>query len=742
MTASAVPRSGAPTSRPTSPDPDVEPRPDQAPAPPTGPQFALDIQALQIDGRPKAQWPGWPGWPPGSTPLAGIRAHVVAYAAAVERAGRLAAALIAPEYPAPRNPAPGPTPSGPTPSGHTPSGHTPSGYPDAGHPLARHTPTGQDTLPDAVCEHLTWDCRPAVRHLLLRYQTGEGRLIHHVLAPFLDSDFGDPAGQVVTSCWAEAGVPRVVTIYDLDPLEDPDRWLRSPARRARYQARADWVAASDLVVAVGERAAEQSVRLLGYPPSRIVTTDPAITTDPTITVPVAPTVAAEPLAYDRLVEQLVARMPPPRPTAVATNPEMPLKVALMGPLPPNGGGIGAYNAAVLDAFHVLQTGERRRLLLGRAGGRASALGHGPGQKDRLRQTGDTRVDVVSPPGSSLPEGVARIHPESFGTDVRPASYDHVVYTLGNSSGHLATVETALRHPGWLWLHETRLPALATTALEHLDDDEFATRMQWWLEQSYPGRAPIAAARAAGRSHLALAQAGIGLAAPLVSRSVGVLVNSSAARQFLLLDLPPLAWHPPIKVLPPGCPPIRPRAARAPAIPPIAVAFGVVSMSKRPDVLVDAAARAGCRLAFVGPCPPILAELIADRARALGTDEQVKVTGSVGDDEWWAWMDRATAAVQLREHSSGELSAAVLDALAAGVPVVTNLPSAADYPQGTVAFPRGGPGAPPDPATVAEALGGIFHDPAERDRLSRAGQDYAAANQMAGLAQALLDAITG
>ena len=114
-----------------------------------------------------------------------------------------------------------------------------------------------------------------------------------------------------------------------------------------------------------------------------------------------------------------------------------------------------------------------------------------------------------------------------------------------------------------------------------------------------------------------------------------------------------------------------------------VAFGIVSMAKRPDLLVDAAARAGCRLAFVGPCPPLLAQVIGDRARVRGTLDRVEVTGAVDDAEWQRWLARGHVAVQLREGTSGESSAAVLEALAAGVPVVTNLATAAEYPEGTV-----------------------------------------------------------
>ena len=387
----------------------------------------------------------------------------------------------------------------------------------------------------------------------------------------------------------------------------------------------------------------------------------------------------------------------------------PARVALVGPYPPHGGGIGAYNDRVLRAM-----------------------------------TAFARPDAVPTTwtGWRPPPGAGVTYVESFGVDVRPAAYDAVVYTLGNSHGHLPAVEAALRHPGWLWLHETRLPAIATTTFERLDDDEFQARMARWLELAYPGRPPLAATRAAGRSHLELADAGVGLIAPLASASAGILVNSTAARHSLELDLPPLVWQPPIRVVPPGCPPVR-RATRGggggrvrgPGRPLVA-SFGVVSMSKRPDLLVDAAALAAVDLVFVGPCPPILEEVIGHRAELRGTGGRVTVTGAVADDEWWGWMDRASVAVQLREHSSGELSAAVLDAFSAGVPVVTNLPAAKDYPEEAVSMLSG-----PEPEVVAARLDELLAAPAGLADLAAGGRAFAAAHQMSDLAEAVVAAVT-
>jgi len=390
-------------------------------------------------------------------------------------------------------------------------------------------------------------------------------------------------------------------------------------------------------------------------------------------------------------------------SSVWTPPSPPTRLALVGPLPPMAGGIALYNERLLRAVD-----------------------------------DGVVVDAVTPMQSApgLRAGVGHFPIDAFGKDTRPASYDAVVYTLGNSDGHLATVEAALRYPGWMWLHEVRLAAIAVTALESLDDAGFERSLAWLLDRSYPGRAPHHGARRAGRSVRDLVAAGVGLLPLLAERCRGILVNSEVARRLVLLDLAPLSHHPPVHVLPPGCPPVTATARAPDEHDPVVVAFGIVSMAKRPDLLVDAAAVAGCRLAFVGPCPPFLAQVIEDRARVRGTLDTVEVTGTVDEPAWSRWLARATLAVQLREGTSGESSAAVLEALAAGVPVVTNLATAAEYPGGTVAHL---PSA--DPAAVAGCIQELLARPDQRRALSEAGVAFASAHQFRHLAGTLMSLVT-
>ncbi|HET6794199.1 MAG TPA: hypothetical protein VFH45_07150, partial [Acidimicrobiales bacterium] len=464
-------------------------------------RVALDLQALQA----------------GSGAEPDLTGRVAGWAAALFRAGRLAAGLLAPESP----------------------------------------PPDPDLLPPGIYEAglLGWDTPATARRLIA---AGPG-LVHHVPAPWLQSAPDAPAGLIFTRHWTGSGALLVVT---RDGRPDG-----TPAVRA--EGRWSWMDRADLTLWFGDRPqVEEGVLALGPVPLSEEDWDAAVGT-----------------VLARL-EGMAARSLTPPVT----------RVALFGPFAPAGGGIGAYNA---------------RLVAGAAGGPVS-------------------IDTVMAVETSwvAPAGTARLAAESFGSDLRPASYEAVVYTLGNSDGHLATVEAALAHPGWLWLHEARLPAIATAAFADLPDPEYERRMAALLSAAYPGRAPLGALRSAGRDHMALARAGVGLIAPLAERATGILVNSEAARRAVLFDLTPMAWHPPVVVLPPACPP--PRASGRATDPGgrRVVAFGVVSMSKRPDVLVDAAARCGVDLACVGPCPPVLQQLIEERAARRGIGDRVTVTGAV------------------------------------------------------------------------------------------------------------------
>lgn len=508
-------------------------------------------------------------------------------------------------------------------------------------------PPPPGAVPAAVPTGLVgWDGAETARRLAATHQG----LVRLIPAAWLHTGPRAMADMVPGGHWRRTGVAHAAVVAGPPP---------AGAVPERVEHRNRWLASAELVLALGAGGGESTGAT-----------------------------ACGPLPFSQKEwDDLIDRVSPSLDRLTARSPG-PYRVALFGPLPPSGGGIGVYNSRFVEAS-----------------ARAGVV-----------------VDTVTSAGRPLP-GAARILPDAFGADVRPAAYDAVVYTLGNSTGHLPIVEAALRHPGWVWLHEGRLPAVFSSALDGLTMVEYRSRMAHLLELAYPGRAPLAALRRAGRDHIALAEGGVGMVSLLVRRARGIVVNSETARRVVMADLPPRAFVPPIAVIPLSCPPVRQSAGGTAGRGRKVVTFGVVAPAKRPDLLVDAAALGRFDLAFVGPCLPVLREFIEDRAAARGWSDRITVTGEVSSDDWWQWMERADTVVQLRDSTTGESSAAMTDALSAGRPVVTNLPAAADFAPGTVEWL-----ADASPATVASAVNALLDDPERREQMARAAAAYAAAHQ--------------
>jgi glycosyltransferase involved in cell wall biosynthesis len=772
----------------------------------------------------------------------GMGRYSVGLASALATAGRLGTALLAPELP-----------------------------PPAG-------------LPTALVERdlVRWDGGPAMREALDR----PGATVHLVAAPFLHTGVADPGSLVVAPHWARAGVPRAVVLYDLIPLRAPRHYLSAPGAAERYRARADWVAASELILTISEHTRRDALELLGGDPDRVVTIgagvspffSPADTADDELfaahlgdwvgrpfvfcvtgsdvrkntdrliramaEVPEAGLVVAGHLTADwaeRLAGEAAGAGVAGRTRFVGEVSDELLRAcyrrAVLTVMPSLAEGLGlpvlesaaCGTAAVASATSALGEAAGHpaarfdptdpsavaaciNRLLGDAGlraevvgeqaaraaaatwssvaaraaaaadravtgppGTAPASGSAPAPRPAGPRPAPARWSVPGPPrpavalvGPFAPAGggLGRYHRELamalagqvalttasavpaepvpgaehvdtslLGGPVRPASFDATVYTLGNSAGHLETVRAALRHPGWLWLHESRLPGIALTALEGLDDECFTAAVGELVERAYPGRAPLHAARRAGRDNLALIEGGVGLLPLLASRCRGILVNSRAAARSVLIDLPPGVHAPPVHVLPPAVAGTHPVEHRPSGGGPLVVSFGVVSWAKRPDVVIRACRALGSRVAFVGACPPVVAEAIGNIAAHLSVADRVTVTGEVDGPTWEGWLREADVALQLREPSTGEMSAAVLDAMASGLPVVTNLTSAGEYPEGTCRYV-------PDvsPEAVAEAVGELLSAPGERRAVAEAALAFTGAHRFDGLAAAVLSIV--
>lgn len=97
--------------------------------------------------------------------------------------------------------------------------------------------------------------------------------LYHAMSPF---ELDRPLSEVWPP-WLRGGATRtVVTLYDLIPLVFKDFYLREPAHRNHYLARAELVTAADQVLAISEATAVDAEQLLGVPEDRITVVDAGV----------------------------------------------------------------------------------------------------------------------------------------------------------------------------------------------------------------------------------------------------------------------------------------------------------------------------------------------------------------------------------------------------------------------------------------------------------------------------------
>jgi glycosyltransferase involved in cell wall biosynthesis len=402
------------------------------------------------------------------------------------------------------------------------------------------------------------------------------------------------------------------------------------------------------------------------------------------------------------ISETIDRLPrAPRPRTK----ERRLHLALATPLPPALSGVATYNARIV--------GELRR---------------------------HADLDVFFPDWRLRPtdhwEGVRVLPLRSMGGAVDPGNYDAVIYAIGNSEHHAETYEAAMVYPGILWLHDVRLPNLYTFVAtgRGVAPDVLIREV---LSRHYGTRAPL---RPGEDWHPAMIDRfGLGLTPELVQRSRHVIVHSSFARRLITLDQGPDGHMPPVSVIPLAASRLREGGPVARQIPPLVGTLGLVSPRKLPRLLIDAVASTptSAGLAFIGPCSAEVREPLIEHARLRGIAERVIFTGAVDEDHWWEWIGRLTCVVQLRAATNGESAASLRDAMAHGIPAITNMIGAdEEFPTGSLeTLP-----ADVDADTLAACITALCSDGDAWQRLSRGAWQYSSSVTVETVVGALLDSV--
>lgn len=307
-------------------------------------------------------------------------------------------------------------------------------------------------------------------------------------------------------------------------------------------------------------------------------------------------------------------------------------------------------------------------------------------------------------------------------------YDRILYHLGNSPFHCHMVPIMERYPGVVVLHDFHLGDLVNQLADNGDVRYRANALQWShgygavLEHLVADPAAgVASSHPANCHFLECAQ--------------GVIVHSEHARQLARKFFQPsfsAQWAviASLRNLPER--PDRAAVRRSLGFSEtdfVICSFGVLGETKLNHRLVSAllgsslAADETCRLVFVGECTdgPYGLRLRGEIAKAKGR-AKIEITGYASRALYEQYLGAADLAIQLRERSRGETSAAVLDCMGFALPVIVNAHGAmAELPEGTVVkleedFRD---------ADLAQAVEQLRHDAGVRRRLGEAARGHVA-----------------
>ena len=308
-------------------------------------------------------------------------------------------------------------------------------------------------------------------------------------------------------------------------------------------------------------------------------------------------------------------------------------------------------------------------------------------------------------------------------------YDRILYCVGNSRFHAHMFPLMLQFPGAVILHDIFLGDLVEwMAHANARGDEFDAEL-------YRSHGPEGLALKAQKGVAAVIDR-FQLNGGVFRNAVGVIVHSVHAANLVkasrdrvveegLIDADLVAVVPhfraPLKSI--SREDARARLGIAPGDFVVA-SFGLVTRHKLGRLLCEAWRLAGlqteksCRLVFVGGIDEQYGEKLRDATAAAKAN--IFFTDHASAQQYTAYCAAADAAVQLRAHSRGETSGALLDGMAAGLPVICNAHgSFREFPEDCVLML----GEAPHADELAEKLRWLFHNRGQSRLIGERAQAY-------------------
>jgi glycosyltransferase involved in cell wall biosynthesis len=365
------------------------------------------------------------------------------------------------------------------------------------------------------------------------------------------------------------------------------------------------------------------------------------------------------------------------------------RLAIVTPGPPSATGVASYSARLVEAL-------------------ASHV-----EVDVYTEEAAPRPGWVPRGAHVRPARHFAWHRELAGTVLAP------LFCLGNSPFHVRAWELLMRHGGDLLLHDVRLD---------------------WLYRALEGHKLLGTGGLPERIRLVEGRVPSDLDSPdvlmvgeVVDRARRVFVHTQTAREMVLAKRPRRADD--VIVVPFAFPLAVPSAAERERA--LIASFGyqhtadLVLDAVTPVLRSDPTARLVCAGAETAPGD---LDRLRGIAGARGIGGQVELPGWVEGKRYRALLGRATVALQFRGFSQGEMSAAVADCVAAGLPTIVNDAGAyREFPADALVRLRARPGA----EAVSAALLALLADPGRRATLSAHALRCARANGAPQAAETLL-----
>ena len=305
-----------------------------------------------------------------------------------------------------------------------------------------------------------------------------------------------------------------------------------------------------------------------------------------------------------------------------------------------------------------------------------------------------------------------------------ATFDRILYHFGNSAFHAHMFGLLERFGGVVVLHDFYLSGVVS----HL---QWASKVPgfWndYLYRSHGYRALIDQASGMDPEDMLLRYP---CNAPVIEHADGVIVHSRHSRELASAHYGEGAgndWSvvPLLKRLPKQVDRLLARKELGiPADAFVVCSFGILGEGKHNRRLLDAWQSSDlsrddqCRLVFVGGAhDPAFAAAIGGQIASGPGSDRVAITGYASSDDYRRYLQAADVAVQLRQNSRGETSAAVFDCLAHGVATIVNAHgSMAEIPSDVVVMLEDDF----DPRSLTDALEHLHAAADDRVRLAEAG----------------------